>query len=117
MPLSAGSKVPVIFELPRPDMSHLPTPGRSGGQSWIRTSEGVSQRIYSPPRLATSVSTLSLKKGGGAIYDALPDRASLSRVNRRGGNSEGRSACRAANPRLHLVVSDGLPDFPPRALH
>ena len=28
-----------------------------GGQSWIRTSEGVSQRIYSPPRLATSVST------------------------------------------------------------
>ena len=33
--------------------------GVSGGQSWIRTSEGVSQRIYSPPRLATSVSTLS----------------------------------------------------------
>ena len=29
-----------------------------GGQNWIRTSEGVSQRIYSPPRLATSVSTL-----------------------------------------------------------
>jgi hypothetical protein len=32
----------------------------SGGQNWIRTSEGVSQRIYSPPRLATSVSALSL---------------------------------------------------------
>ena len=28
-----------------------------GGQSRIRTCEGVSQRIYSPPRLATSVST------------------------------------------------------------
>lgn len=27
------------------------------GQDWIRTSEGVSQRIYSPPRLATSVPT------------------------------------------------------------
>ena len=27
------------------------------GQGWIRTSEGVSQRIYSPPRLATSVPT------------------------------------------------------------
>ena len=25
----------------------------SGGQGWIRTSEGVSQWIYSPPRLAT----------------------------------------------------------------
>ena len=32
--------------------------GEDGGQNWIRTSEGVSQRIYSPPRLATSVSTL-----------------------------------------------------------
>jgi hypothetical protein len=28
-----------------------------GGPSWIRTSEGVSQQIYSLPRLATSVST------------------------------------------------------------
>ncbi len=28
-----------------------------GGQDWIRTSEGVCQRIYSPPRLATSVPT------------------------------------------------------------
>ena len=27
------------------------------GQEWIRTIEGVSQRIYSPPRLATSVPT------------------------------------------------------------
>ena len=27
------------------------------GQEWIRTTEGVSQRIYSPPRLATSVPT------------------------------------------------------------
>src|SRR5436189_4170179 len=34
------------------------------GQNWIRTSEGVSQRIYSPPRLATSVSTLSRGVGG-----------------------------------------------------
>ncbi len=38
------------------------SPGRSErvrkyGQGWIRTSEGVSQRIYSPPRLATSVPT------------------------------------------------------------
>ncbi len=30
---------------------------RSSGQEWIRTTEGVSQRIYSPPRLATSVPT------------------------------------------------------------
>src|SRR5580704_10958749 len=30
---------------------------REHGQEWIRTTEGVSQRIYSPPRLATSVPT------------------------------------------------------------
>ena len=30
---------------------------RRNGQEWIRTTEGVSQRIYSPPRLATSVPT------------------------------------------------------------
>ena len=34
------------------------TKNKGNGQNWIRTSEGVSQRIYSPPRLATSVSTL-----------------------------------------------------------
>ena len=36
---------------------------RGSGQSWIRTSEGVSQRIYSPPRLTTSVSTLLVRSG------------------------------------------------------
>ena len=30
---------------------------RFGGPGWIRTSEGVSQQIYSLPRLATSVPT------------------------------------------------------------
>ena len=30
--------------------------GKSGGRSWIRTSEGVSQQIYSLPPLATWVS-------------------------------------------------------------
>jgi hypothetical protein len=33
---------------------------QSNGQEWIRTTEGVSQRIYSPPRLATSVPTRRL---------------------------------------------------------
>jgi hypothetical protein len=39
----------------------LPKPSLLGkfGQGWIRTSEGVSQQIYSLPRLATSVPTLS----------------------------------------------------------
>ena len=31
------------------------------GRSWIRTSEGVSQQIYSLPRLATSVSARERK--------------------------------------------------------
>src|ERR1700722_102612 len=35
------------------------------GQEWIRTTEGVSQRIYSPPRLATSVPTRFCE---GAFY-------------------------------------------------
>ena len=30
---------------------------KANGQEWIRTTEGISQRIYSPPRLATSVPT------------------------------------------------------------
>jgi hypothetical protein len=34
----------------RPD---FPNQHKVGGQGWIRTSEGVSQWIYSPPRLAT----------------------------------------------------------------
>jgi hypothetical protein len=40
----------------RKSFSHFPAL-ENGGQDWIRTSEGVSQRIYSPPRLATSVPT------------------------------------------------------------
>ena len=35
------------------------------GQEWIRTTEGVSQRIYSPPRLATSVPTRILRLESG----------------------------------------------------
>ena len=40
------------------------------GRSWIRTSEGVSQQIYSLPRLATSVSARKeerLAKKAGAV--------------------------------------------------
>ena len=33
------------------------TPSAKYGQEWIRTTEGVSQQIYSLPRLATSVPT------------------------------------------------------------
>ena len=40
-----------------PQAGHMfPLRGKNG-QEWIRTTEGVSQRIYSPPRLATSVPT------------------------------------------------------------
>ena len=31
------------------------TMAESGGEEWIRTIEGISQQIYSLPRLATSV--------------------------------------------------------------
>ena len=47
--------------------------GEDGGQDWIRTSEGVSQRIYSPPRLATSVPT---REKGGALYARVCGAAS-----------------------------------------
>ena len=36
--------------------------GEEVGRSWIRTSEGVSQQIYSLPRLATSVSARESKR-------------------------------------------------------
>ena len=37
-------------------MEFYVTPYReSGGEEWIRTIEGISQQIYSLPRLATSV--------------------------------------------------------------
>gem|GEM_PF-6224178 len=39
----------------------LSDPGGNGGQGWIRTSEGVSQWIYSPPRLATPEPTQKLR--------------------------------------------------------
>src|SRR5256885_16158525 len=37
---------------------------RNGGRNWIRTSEGVSQQIYSLPPLATWVSYQLLNRGG-----------------------------------------------------
>src|SRR5204862_6977143 len=43
------------------------------GQSWIRTNEGVSQRIYSPPRLATSVS--ARVPSGACVIRAPPSAA------------------------------------------
>src|SRR5687767_7623688 len=54
------------FRAPRTDHPKSRYREQSGqsGQSWIRTNEGVSQRIYSPPRLATSVSA----RGGGEAY-------------------------------------------------
>src|SRR5439155_26601016 len=36
-----------------------------GGRNWIRTSEGVSQQIYSLPPLATWVSYHTTQRGGG----------------------------------------------------
>lgn len=51
---------------------------KGGGQEWIRTTEGVSQRIYSPPRLATSVPTHSLKKGGVLYGGRIPAASGLS---------------------------------------
>ena len=39
---------------------HNPLRENNGGQDWIRTNEDVSQQIYSLPRLATSVPTLSI---------------------------------------------------------
>ena len=41
-----------------------------GGPSWIRTSEGVSQQIYSLPRLATSVSTHTCCLNNEVYYTA-----------------------------------------------
>ena len=52
-----------------------------GGPGWIRTSEGVSQQIYSLPRLSTSVPTHILlpEAAAGALYATA---AGLSNLNR-----------------------------------
>ena len=58
-----------IYDLPDPiSVSRLR--GGKSGRSWIRTSEGISQQIYSLPRLATSVSARErerLAKKRGAV--------------------------------------------------
>ena len=80
-----------------PQCSRSKPPLFSGsGQRWIRTIEGVSQRIYSPPRLTTSVSTLSRRgavclpaEGGrrkgfaGKIARALPCQRDFSTASKR----------------------------------
>src|SRR3954471_20790364 len=50
---------------------------QDGGRSWIRTSEGVSQQIYSLPPLATWVSYHSAKSSHApkAAHHLCPDTA------------------------------------------
>src|SRR3954447_7414348 len=61
---SAGSRIQKrptrvcsVANLRRSEAVQCSATGKNG-QGWIRTSEGVSQQIYSLPRLATSVPTL-----------------------------------------------------------
>ena len=52
------------------DIRYSSHPAGGSGRSWIRTSEGISQQIYSLPRLATSVSARErerLAKKAGAV--------------------------------------------------
>ncbi len=47
----------------------------NGGQSWIRTSVGVSQQIYSLPPLATRASTHPRSHGGAIlVFDLGTDK-------------------------------------------
>ena len=64
------------------------------GQGWIRTSEGVSQWIYSPPRLATPEPTRLLigsvpRAPCGRPRKALPEYRERSVVRYGAGNSKG----------------------------
>ena len=85
---SLRSKPDGRFDLDRFRQENRQTIHRSaftdGGQDWIRTSEGVSQRIYSPPRLATSVPTHlvcdsqpfdGLRNAGTCCYYYIPGSA------------------------------------------
>ena len=56
--------------------------GEEVGRSWIRTSEGVSQQIYSLPRLATSVSARErVKTRKKAVWGQKGSRGKISRLN------------------------------------
>src|SRR5207245_11437776 len=50
----------------------------NGGRSWIRTSEGVSQQIYSLPPLATWVSYRAPTCGSGARFSQTLSAGSSS---------------------------------------
>src|SRR6266542_1512872 len=56
-----------------------------GGPGWIRTSEGVSQQIYSLPRLATSVPThtKAAAHGNGWHYTAHGWRCQINELRNR----------------------------------
>ena len=56
-----------------------------GGPGWIRTSEGVSQQIYSLPRLSTSVPTHILlpEAAAGALYATAAGLSNLNRMTMR----------------------------------
>src|SRR6476659_7384397 len=88
---------------------------RGSGQNWIRTSEGVSQRIYSPPRLATSVSTLS-RGVGGYTYPAISTQGFRAKISRfltasRGARSSAPTARRPDLPRQESHSESFLSDF------
>ena len=55
--------------------AHATAPLGKYGQGWIRTSEGVSQQIYSLPRLATSVPT---RLARGISYILAPHSLQLA---------------------------------------
>ena len=62
--------------------SVLITQSYFGGPGWIRTSEGVSQQIYSLPRLSTSVPTHILlpEAAAGALYATVAGLSNLKRM-------------------------------------
>src|SRR5439155_11129420 len=67
-------------EIPRKSRPSLCLRGsRCGGQVWIRTTEGVSQRIYSPPRLATSLPAQKEVFLQPPTYTLASDSANFSR--------------------------------------
>ena len=85
------------------------------GQNWIRTSEGVSQRIYSPPRLATSVSTLS-RGVGGYTYPAISTQGFRAKISRfltgsRGGGTSAPDIRRSDSPCQIPLPKDFLSGF------
>ena len=102
--LAKSTSTPAIIGA-GPERGGRSGPSRSGGQGGIRTPEGVSQQIYSLPRLTTSVPG-QVRQGGEVIAHDSGERKGVAGERR---NGAWRRTMRCERTRSCSVGADGTP--------